>query len=94
MGEGKGGDGDGSVFVDDLWSAWVNLVKDDAVGEVSTKVVDLWLEYALEILGAVDVEVLDASEQSEGGEHADESKDVVAVQVCEEDGLQMGEAEA
>ena len=48
----------------------------------------------MEILGTVDVEVLDASEESEGGEHSDESEDMVSVQMGEEDSLEMGKTES
>ena len=64
------------------------------IGEVGAEVVYLWLEDALEVLGTVDVEVLDASEESEGGEHSDESEDMVSVQMGEEDSLKMGEVES
>ena len=69
-------------------------MKDDLIGGVGTKVVYLWLEDALEVLGTVDVEVLDASEESEGGEHSDESENMVAVQVGEEDSLEMRKTES
>ena len=94
VGERKRGDDDGAVFVNDLWSFGINLVEDNLVRGVGTEVVDLWLEYTCEVLWPVDVEVLDASEQAKGGEHADESKHMVAMQVSEKDGLQMGETEA
>lgn len=71
----------------------VDFVKDDVVGGIGTEVVDLWLENALQVLGTIDVEVLNAPEKSEGGEHADESKSVIAMKVCEEDALEMGEGE-
>lgn len=93
MGEGKGGDDDGAVFVDGLRGLGVDFVEDDLVGGIGTEVIDLRLEDALEVLRSVDVEVLGASEESEGGEHTDESEGVVAMQMGEEDGLEMGEAD-
>ena len=69
-------------------------MKDDLIGGVGAEVVYLWLEDALESLGTVDVEVLDASEESEGGEHSDESEGVVAMQMGEEDSLEMGKTES
>ena len=93
MGEGEGGDNDGSVFVDGLWNLAVDFVKENLVRRIGTKVIDLWLEDALEVLGTVDVEVLGTPEKSEGGEHADEPEGVVAMQMSEENGLEMGEAD-
>ena len=93
VGEGEGGNNDGSIFIDGLWNLGVDFVKDDAVGGVGAEVGDLWLEDALEVLGTVDVEVLGAPEESEGGEHADEPKGMVAMQMSEENGLEMGEAD-
>lgn len=93
MGEGEGRDDDGSVFIDGLWGLGVDFVKENLVGGIGAEVVDLWLEDALEVLGAVDVEVLGAPEKSEGGEHADEPKGMVAMQMSEENGLEMGEAD-
>ncbi len=93
MGEGEGGDGDGAVVVDGLGGAGVDFVKENLVRRIGAEVVDLWLEDALEVLGAVDVEVLGATEESEGGEHADEPEGVVAMQMSEENGLEMGEAD-
>ena len=69
-------------------------MKDDLIGGVGAEVVYLWLEDALEILGTVDVEVLDASEEPEGGEHSDESEDMVSVQMGEEDSLEMRKTES
>lgn len=68
-------------------------MKENLVRRIGTEVVDLWLEDALEVLGAVDVEVLGTPEKSEGGEHADEPKGMVAMQMSEENGLEMGEAD-
>ena len=85
MGEGEGGDNDGSVFVDGLWNLAVDFVKENLVRRIGTKVIDLWLKDALEVLGT--------PEKSEGGEHADEPEGVVAVEVGEENGLEMGEAD-
>lgn len=79
MREWQGGNGDGSVFVDGLWSLGVYFVNDNFVWGVGTEVVDLWLEDALQVFRSVDVEVLGASEESEGGEHSYESKSVVTV---------------
>ena len=93
MGEGEGGNNDGSIFIDGLWNLGVDFVKENLVRRIGTKVIDLWLEDACEVLWSVDVQVLYASEQSEGGEHADKSEHMVAMQMCEEDGLQMGETE-
>ena len=93
VGEGEGGNNDGSIFIDGLWNLGVDFVKDDAVGGVGAEVIDLWLEDALEVLGAVDMEVLGATEKSEGGEHADEPKGMVAMQMSEENGLEMGEGD-
>lgn len=93
MGEGEGGNNDGSIFIDGLWNLGVDFVKENLVRRIGTKVIDLWLKDALEVLRAVDVEVLGATEKSEGGEHADEPKGVVAVEVGEEDGLEMREAD-
>ena len=93
MGEGEGGNNDGSIFIDGLWSLGVDFVEDDLVGGIGTEVIDLWLEDALEVVRSVDVEVLGASEESEGGEHTDEPEGVVAMQMGEEDGLEMGEAD-
>ena len=92
--EGQSGDGDGAVFVDDLGCRGVDFVEDDSEGGVGTEVVNLWLEESLEVVGTIDVEVLDASEKPEGGEHSDESEDVVAMQVGEEDGLNLGKCDA
>ena len=93
MGEGEGGYNDGSIFIDGLWNLGVDFVEDDAVGGIGAEVVDLWLADALEVLRAVDVEVLGSAEESEGGEHADEPEGVVAVEVGEENGLEMGETD-
>lgn len=93
MGEGEGGNNDGSIFIDGLWNLGVDFVKENLVRRIGAKVIDLWLEDALEVLGTVDVEVLGASEESEGGEHADEPKGMVAMQMSEENGLEMGEAD-
>ena len=93
MGEGEGGDNDGSVFVDGLWNLAVDFVKENLVRRIGTKVIDLWLEDALEVLGSIDMEVLGTPEKSEGGEHADEPEGVVAMQMGEENGLEMGEAD-
>jgi len=93
MGEGEGGDNDGSVFVDGLWNLAVDFVKENLVRRIGTKVIDLWLEDALEVLGTINMEVLGTPEKSEGGEHADEPEGVVAVEVGEENGLEMGEAD-
>ena len=93
VGEGEGGNNDGSIFIDGLWNLGVDFVKENLVRRIGAEVVDLWLEDALEVLGAVDVEVLGAPEKSEGGEHADEPKGVVAMQMSEENGLEMGEAD-
>lgn len=93
MGEGEGGNNDGSIFIDGLWNLGVDFVEENLVGRIGAEVVDLWLEDALEVLGAVDVEVLGATEKSEGGEHADEPKGMVAMQMSEENGLEMGEAD-
>lgn len=68
-------------------------MEDNLIGGVGAEIVDLWLEDACEVLWSVDVQVLYASEQSEGGEHAAKSEHMVAMQMCEEDGLQMGETE-
>lgn len=93
MGEGEGGNNDGSIFIDGLWNLGVDFVKENLVRRIGTKVIDLWLEDALEVLGAVDMEVLGTPEKSEGGEHADEPKGMVAMQMSEENGLEMGEAD-
>jgi hypothetical protein len=93
MGEGEGGNNDGSVFVDGLWGLGVDFVEENLVRRIGTKVIDLWLEDALEVLGSIDMEVLGTPEKSEGGEHADEPEGVVAVEVGEENGLEMGEAD-
>ena len=93
MGEGEGGDNDGSVFVDGLWNLAVDFVEETLVRRIGTKVIDLWLEDALEVLGTINMEVLGTPEKSEGGEHADEPKGMVAMQMSEEDGLEMGEAD-
>ena len=93
MGEGEGGNNDGSIFIDGLWNLGVDFVKENLVRRIGTKVIDLWLEDALEVLGTVDVEVLGASEESEGGEHADEPEGMVAMQMSEENGLEMGEGD-
>lgn len=93
MGEGEGGNNDGSIFIDGLWNLGVDFVKENLVRRVGAEVVDLWLEDALEVLGAVDVEVLGTPEKSEGREHADEPKGVVAMQMSEENGLEMGEGD-
>jgi hypothetical protein len=93
MGEGEGGDNDGSIFIDGLWNLGVDFVKENLVRRIGTKVIDLWLEDALEVLGSIDMEVLGTPEKSEGGEHADEPEGVVAVEVGEENGLEMGEAD-
>ena len=71
MGKRKSGDGDGAVFVENLWGFCVDFVEDNLIGGVGAEIVDLWLEDACEVLWPVDVKVLCASEQSEGGEHAD-----------------------
>lgn len=71
MGKRKSGDGDGTVFVENLWGFCVDFVEDNLIGGVGAEIVDLWLEDACEVLWPVDVKVLCASEQSEGGEHAD-----------------------
>ena len=68
-------------------------MKDNLVGGIGTEIVNLRLEDALEILWTIDVKVLGTSKESEGGEHADESKGMVTVQMGEEDGLQTGESE-
>ena len=68
-------------------------MKENLVRRIGTKVIDLWLEDALEVLGSIDMEVLGTPEKSEGGEHADEPEGVVAVEVGEENGLEMGEAD-
>lgn len=94
MGEGEGGNNDGSIFIDGLWNLGVDFVKENLVRRIGAEVVDLWLEDALEVLGSVDVEVLGAAEKSEGGEHADEPEGVVAMQMSEENGLEMGEGDA
>ena len=93
VGEGEGGNNDGSIFIDGLGGAGVDFVKENLVRRIGTEVVDLWLEDALEVLGSVDVEVLGTPEKSEGGEHADEPKGMVAMQMSEEDGLEMGEGD-
>ena len=93
MGEGEGGDNDGSVFVDGLWNLAVDFVKENLVRRIGTKVIDLWLKDALEVLGTINMEVLGTPEKSEGGEHADEPEGVVAVEVGEENGLEMGETD-
>lgn len=93
MGEGEGGNNDGSIFIDGLGGAGVDFVKDDAVGGIGAEVVDLWLEDAQEVLRTINMEVLGAPEESEGGEHADEPKGVVAMQMSEENGLEMGETD-
>ena len=93
MGEGEGGDNDGSVFVDGLWNLAVDFVKENLVRRIGTKIIDLWLEDALEVLRPIDMEILGAPEKSEGREHADEPEGVVAVEVGEENGLEMGEAD-
>ena len=94
MGEGEGGDNDGSIFIDGLWNLGVDFVKENLVRRIGTKVIDLWLEDALEVLRSIDMEVLGAPEKSEGGEHADEPEGMIAMQMSEEDGLEMGEADA
>lgn len=93
MGEGEGGNNDGSIFIDGLWNLGVDFVKENLVRRVGTKVIDLWLEDALEVLRTINMEVLGAPEESEGGEHADEPKGMVAMQMSEENGLKMGEAD-
>ena len=93
MGEGEGGNNDGSIFIDGLWNLGVDFVKENLVRRVGAEVVDLWLEDALEVFGTVDVEVLGTSEESEGGEHADEPEGMVAMQMSEENGLEMREAD-
>lgn len=93
MGEGEGGNNDGSIFIDGLGGAGVDFVEDDAVRRIGAEVVDLWLEDALEVLRTINMEVLGTPEKSEGGEHADEPKGVVAMQMSEENGLEMGEAD-
>ena len=93
MGEGEGGNNDGSIFIDGLWNLGVDFVKENLVRRIGTKVIDLWLEDALEVLGTINMEVLGTPEKSEGGEHADEPEGVVAVEVGEENGLEMGEAD-
>ena len=93
MGEGEGGDGDGAIFIDGLWNLGVDFVKENLVRRIGAEVIDLWLEDALEVLGTINMEVLGTSEKSECGEHADEPKGVVAMQMSEEDGLEMGEAD-
>ena len=94
MGKGERGNHDGAIFVENLRFLGVDFVEDDFIGRIGAEVIYLWLEDACEVLRPVDVEVLNASEQSEGGKHPDESKCMVAMQMGEEDGLQMGEAEA
>ena len=89
MREGKRADADRAIFVNGQWRLGVNLVEDDFIGGIGTEVVYLWLEDACEVFGPIDVKVLDASEQSESGQHAEESKGVVTMQVSEEDGLKM-----
>ena len=49
------------------------------VGGIGTEVVDLWLENALQVLGTIDVEVLNASEKAEGGGQAEEGGGVVGM---------------
>ena len=93
MGEGEGGDNDGSVFVDGLWNLAVDFVEENLVRRIGTEIIDLWLEDALEVLRPIDMEILGAPEKSEGREHADEPEGVVAMQMSEEDGLEMGEAD-
>lgn len=93
MGEGEGGNNDGSIFIDGLWNLGVDFVKENLVRRIGAEVIDLWLEDALEVLRAVDMEVLGATEKSEGGEHADEPEGVVAMQMSEENGLEMGEGD-
>ena len=93
MGEGEGGNNDGSIFIDGLWNLGVDFVKENLVRRIGTKVIDLWLEDALEVLRTINVEVLGTPEKSEGGEHADEPKGMVAMQMSEENGLEMGEAD-
>lgn len=93
MGEGEGGNNDGSIFIDGLWNLGVDFVKENLVRRIGTKVIDLWLEDALEVLGTINMEVLGAPEKSESGEHADEPKGMVAMQMSEENGLEMGEAD-
>lgn len=93
MGEGEGGNNDGSIFIDGLWNLGVDFVKENLVRRIGTKVIDLWLEDALEVLGTINMEVLGTPEKSEGGEHADEPKGMVAMEVGEEDSLEMGEAD-
>ena len=93
MGEGEGGDNDGSIFIDGLWNLGVDFVKENLVRRIGTEVIDLWLEDALEVLGTINMEVLGTPEESEGGEHADEPEGVVAMQMSEEDSLEMGEAD-
>ena len=93
MGEGEGGDNDGSVFVDGLWNLAVDFVKENLVRRIGTKVIDLWLKDALEVLGTINMEVLGTPEKSEGGEHADEPEGMVAMQMSEEDSLEMREAD-
>ena len=93
MGEGEGGNNDGSIFIDGLWNLGVDFVKENLVRRIGTKVIDLWLEDALEVLRTINVEVLGTPEKSEGGEHADESEGMVAMQMSEENSLEMGEAD-
>ena len=94
MGKGECGNHDGAIFVENLRFLGVDFVEDDFIGRIGAEVIYLWLEDACEVFRPVDVEVLNASEQSEGGQHSEESEGVVAMQVGEEDGLQMGETEA
>lgn len=93
MGEGEGGNNDGSIFIDGLWNLGVDFVKENLVRRIGAEVVDLWLEDALEVLRTINMEVLGTPEKSEGGEHADEPKGMVAMQMSEENGLEMGEAD-
>ena len=85
-------DDDAAIFIDRLTNHGVNGMELNGKAQVVGKECDLFLKDWPQFLGGMDVERRRTPHQSEGGDHANQSETMDAMQVGDKDMAQLREA--
>ena len=89
--QGNGFYGEASVFVDDGGACGVYGVEDDLEFEAVAKQFYLRMKHCFEFFRGVDMEGGSASEQAEGTDETNKTEAMVAMEMGDEDGTELGE---
>ena len=90
--QGNGLDGQRTVFVDGLLAGGIDGMEVNLVVEVVTEQLHLLLQHILQGSWRIDGQPCRTAQQAKRAEHAYQSETMVAMQMGDEDGTDLGEA--